>query len=245
MQFADHKARLASFFGALTWALAGSLMSGSLASASDLSRPERSLSGPPSRLERVKDAPHTSLKPQSTAGQLSSNRPTSALRPAAGPTTALREAEIPPERLERTRVLLQEFKAEPTPDKAISIDLPADVLFDFDKYELRPDARPSLDRAAELIKGYPNAPLLVRGHTDARGSDAYNDLLSERRAEAVALELHSRTRRMAATQGLGKREPVAPNTTDDGKDNPEGRQLNRRVQILIEPAPSPGMATSR
>jgi len=58
--------------------------------------------------------------------------------------------------------------------------------------------------------------------------------LSEFRAEAVAMELQKRTGRMAATQGLGRREPIAPNSTEDGKDNPEGRQLNRRVQILIE-----------
>jgi len=216
---------------------AGTMALWTPASAQEVIRSERPLSGQASRLEPARNTPQTSLKRQDTPGGLTSSSPPSGLRPSAGPNTALREAEVPPERLERTRVLLQEFKAQPTPEKAISIDLPADVLFDFDRYELRPDAGPSLDKAAELISGYPDAPLLVRGHTDSKGSDAYNDRLSEYRSEAVALELQKRTGRMAATQGLGRREPVAPNLTDDGKDNPQGRQLNRRVQILIEVTP--------
>lgn len=221
----------------LAFVSAGTIALYSSAWSLEVTRSGRPLSGQSSRLERAANPPQTSLKRQDMPGGLASSRPESGLRPSAGPDTALREAEVPPERLERTRVLLQELKAQPTPDKAISIDLPADVLFDFDKYELRPDAGPSLDKAAELISGYPNAPLLVRGHTDSKGSDAYNDRLSEYRAEAVALELQKRTGRMAATQGLGRREPVAPNLTDDGKDNPPGRQLNRRVQILIEVTP--------
>ena len=63
--------------------------------------------------------------------------------------------------LEQTKALLVELKAQPTPEQAISIDLPADVLFDFDKADLRPDAAPSLAKAAELIKSYPQAPLTV------------------------------------------------------------------------------------
>ena len=205
------------------------------AAALDVQRSERELGGQLSRLQRAEDAPRTSLRPQAVPGGLQRSAPQSRLGPAQGPETVLREAEVPPERLERTRELLQEFKAEATPEKAISIDLPADVLFDFDKYELRTDAAPSLDKAAELIQSYPNAPLLVRGHTDSKGSDAYNERLSERRADAVARELQTRTGREPATEGLGKREPIAPNETGDGKDNPQGRQLNRRVQILIEP----------
>ncbi len=204
------------------------------ASALEVTRTEQLLAGRSSRLEPATQAPKTSLQRQDNSGSLASSRAASALRPQAGPNTLLREAEVAPERLERTRVLLRELNAQPTPEKAISIDLPADVLFDFDQYELRRDAGPSLHKAAELIKSYPKAPLLVRGHTDGKGSDAYNDRLSEYRAEAVALELQKRTGRMAAIQGLGRREPVAPNLTHDGQDNPQGRQLNRRVQILIE-----------
>ncbi|WP_240933189.1 OmpA family protein [Diaphorobacter sp. HDW4B] len=215
-------------------------MASSAASARDVIRSDRKLSGEETRLERVTGAPETRLSPQGTGGGLVSSSPQTGLKSADTPSTLLREAEVPPERLERTRELLIELKAQPTPAKAISIDLPADVLFDFDKHELRVDAAPSLDKAAELIKSYPNAPLLVRGHTDGKGSDAYNDRLSERRAASVAKALETRTGRHPATQGLGRREPVAPNLTPDGKDNPEGRQLNRRVQILIEVAPPQG-----
>ena len=140
---------------------------------------------------------------------------------------------MPPDRLEKTRALLAELKAQPTPEQAISIDLPADVLFDFDKADLRADAAPSLEKAAELVQSYATAPLTVRGHTDGKGTDAYNDALSLRRAEAVARVLYQQTTRQAHVEGRGKREPVAPNTTPDGRDDPQGRQLNRRVQILI------------
>lgn len=210
------------------------------ASAADIVRSGRHLSDRETRLVRVPDAPDTRLAPENMASGLNRSSTESSLKPAVGPVTVLRQAEIPPDRLARTRELLVELRAQATPTQAISIDLPADVLFDFDKHELRADAAPSLAKAAELIKSYPHAPIVVRGHTDGKGSDAYNDALSDRRAQSVAQELQSRTGRNAATLGLGRREPVAPNLAPDGKDNPAGRQLNRRVQILIEPAPAKG-----
>lgn len=210
------------------------------ANAAEVLRSQRRLAGEETRLDVQQNAPATRLAPQNVEGNLTVHRPETALKAAASPSTLLREAEVPPERLERTRELLVELKAQPTPQKAISIDLPADVLFDFDKHALRPDAAPSLDKAADLISSYPQAPLLVRGHTDAKGTDAYNDRLSERRAQAVAQALASRTGRSARTEGLGRKEPIAPNLTADGKDDPEGRQRNRRVQILIEMAPVKG-----
>ncbi|MGE8318624.1 MAG: OmpA family protein [Comamonas sp.] len=203
------------------------------ASAYEVVRSNRPLAQTTTQLAPSAGAPQTVLTPQAQPGGLSASEPATALQPARSPSTILREAEVPPERLEKTRELLQELKAEPTPQQAISIALPADVLFDFDKAELRPDAGDSLQKAAELVQGYPKAPLTVRGHTDGKGSDAYNDELSMRRARAVAAGLEGRSGRKASVEGLGKREPVAPNTTPDGQDNPQGRQLNRRVQILI------------
>lgn len=185
------------------------------------------------QLRAVADAPRTQLSPQSAAGSLAAQGPATQLQPQAGPQTVLREAEVPPARLAQTRALLAELKAQPTPQQAISVDLPADVLFDFDKATLRADAAAPLDKAAELIKSYPQAPLSVVGHTDSKGDDAYNDALSLRRAEAVAQALQQRTSRLPAARGRGEREPVAPNATPDGRDDPQGRQKNRRVQILI------------
>ncbi|KQO08971.1 hypothetical protein ASF09_04515 [Sphingomonas sp. Leaf242] len=122
------------------------------------------------------------------------------------------------------------------------IDLPADILFDFDKAILRADAEQSLRKAAELLGSYPTAPVKVNGHTDGKGSDAYNDPLSLRRAQAVATWLKKNSGRGSTVAGLGKRRPVADNANADGSDNPDGRQRNRRVEIVIQPA-APKAAT--
>ena len=76
----------------------------------------------------------------------------------------------------------------------------------------------------------------VEGHTDSIGSDAYNQKLSERRAENVAgtLEKDGVSAQRVTVKGYGKRYPVAPNTTPDGADNPAGRAKNRRVEVVIE-----------
>lgn len=121
----------------------------------------------------------------------------------------------------------------------LRFSLGADVLFDFDRYELRPEAGPILRKlVAQVRERVPRARWQVEGHTDAKGSDAYNDRLSQRRAEAVRRWLTREGGVPAAdilTLGFGERRPVAPNTHPDGRDNPEGRQLNRRVEILVMP----------
>lgn len=203
----------------------------------EVRRSSQSLAATPTHLQPADAAPLTQLQPHVTHGGLVPRETETRLQVAAGPATLLRAAEVPPQRLEQTRALLVELQAQPTPEQAISIDLPADVLFDFDKAELRADAARSLDKAAELLKSYPQAPIDVVGHTDGKGGDAYNDALSQRRAAAVAAALQSRTGRLIATRGMGKRQPVAPNTTPDGRDDPDGRQRNRRVQIVIGALP--------
>ena len=73
----------------------------------------------------------------------------------------------------------------------------------------------------------------IRGHTDAKGSDDYNQGLSERRANAVMAALRERgAAAQASARGFGETQPVAPNEVA-GKDNPGGRQLNRRVEIFV------------
>ena len=209
----------------------------SAAQTLEVRRSRQSLSATPTHLQPAGAAPLTQLQPHVTHGGLVPRETETRLQVAAGPATLLRAAEVPPQRLEQTRALLVELKAQPTPEQAISIDLPADVLFDFDKADLRADAARSLDKAAELLKSYPQAPIDVVGHTDGKGGDTYNDALSQRRAAAVAAALQSRTGRPIATRGMGKRQPVAPNTTPDGRDDPDGRQRNRRVQIVIGALP--------
>lgn len=162
----------------------------------------------------------------------------------AGPDSSLESvfvaSEVAPDRIQTTRGLLTELKARRS-DGAIVVDLPADVLFDFDKATIRPDAEPALARAAELLKSYPGAQITIGGHTDAKGDDAYNEALSLRRARSVADRLQSPAAgRSIKAEGFGERRPVAPNTRPDGADDPDGRQKNRRVEIRITPRASGG-----
>jgi outer membrane protein OmpA-like peptidoglycan-associated protein len=77
-------------------------------------------------------------------------------------------------------------------EKEIKISLSADVLFDFDKADLRPEAGPALAKVAAVLKAHPKAATLIEGHTDGKGTDKYNQPLSERRAQAVALARRQR-----------------------------------------------------
>jgi outer membrane protein OmpA-like peptidoglycan-associated protein len=104
-----------------------------------------------------------------------------------------------------------------------------DVLFDTDRAELKPGAAKTMDRLAQFLQGNPERELWIEGHTDSRGTDAYNLDLSDRRAEAVRTALVARgiaSDRLFAV-GVGEAYPVATNDTVDG------RQENRRVEIVI------------
>jgi outer membrane protein OmpA-like peptidoglycan-associated protein len=125
----------------------------------------------------------------------------------------------------------------PKPPTPRHIVVPATTLFDFDKFQLKPEAEKELLK--RLGDGPTRAdaakPFLVRGHTDAKGSPSYNMDLSLRRAITVTrlLEEHyPNVRSHVRPVGLGANEPVAPNEIA-GRDNPEGRKQNRRVEILF------------
>ncbi len=121
-------------------------------------------------------------------------------------------------------------------DQEITIELAADFLFDFDKYALKTEAIPSLQKVGVVVKAYPKAPLLIEGHTDGKGTHPYNTKLSENRALSVKNWLVQNAGVDPAritTQGWGETKPVAPNTNPDGSDNPQGRQKNRRVGITL------------
>ena len=118
----------------------------------------------------------------------------------------------------------------------VSIDLKG-VNFDFDKSTLRPDAVSILNEAIEILKRYPELKVEVAGHTDSIGTDAYNQGLSERRARAVYDYLTSNgvdASRLAGPNGYGESRPIAPNTNEDGSDNPEGRARNRRTELNVQ-----------
>jgi outer membrane protein OmpA-like peptidoglycan-associated protein len=131
--------------------------------------------------------------------------------------------------VQELRQAMQALGAEETA-LAVRVELPADVLFDFDKADIRADASEALARLATVIGAYPNGRVELSGHTDSRGADAYNLRLSERRAEAVKAWLVSRhgiDAARLATRGEGEARPVADNGSE------AGRQRNRRVEALI------------
>ncbi len=130
------------------------------------------------------------------------------------------------------------FQVEETATQII-VELAADVLFAFDRADLSPQAPEQLRKAVAQIQRGGSGDILVVGHTDARGDDPYNDDLSLRRAKAVAAWLADDGGIAAARlkpEGRGEREPVAPNAGIDGNDYPEGRAMNRRVQVIIPKA---------
>jgi outer membrane protein OmpA-like peptidoglycan-associated protein len=111
----------------------------------------------------------------------------------------------------------------------------ADTLFDFDKYTLTEKSAAVLSQLGPALKQFGVHPITIEGHTDAKGSDDYNQKLSEKRAEIVRDWLvYYKFIPAASVAGFGKRQPVAPNTNPDGSDNPEGRALNRRVEIVVD-----------
>jgi outer membrane protein OmpA-like peptidoglycan-associated protein len=196
----------------------------------------RSLKDEQTSLRVRVDAPNSTLRPTRQGDGTAPAGPESTFGPAGEAASVFRAAEVPAEKLARTTALLSELGARQTDTKSIVVDLPADVLFDFGKAVLRPDATPALQKAAQLLEGYPDAPVRIVGHTDAKGTDAYNDPLSLRRAQSVAAWLKTQGRSATSVTGAGKRQPVAENARPDGSDDTDGRQRNRRVEILIDPA---------
>ena len=114
------------------------------------------------------------------------------------------------------------------------ITLEDGVLFDFGKSEIRSDASQTLKKLADVLNNAKVPTAHIYGHTDSISDEAFNQQLSEARANAVSGELKKDgvTATMDAT-GYGESKPVAPNENADGSDNPAGRALNRRVEIFI------------
>ena len=119
---------------------------------------------------------------------------------------------------------------EPAPQtEVITLSDAGNVLFDFDKSDLTPAAKAQLDTLMDKLRNADVVSIKVIGHTDSKGSDAYNQALSERRASSVAAYLLSQglAPNKLTSEGRGESEPVADNATD------EGRAKNRRVELHI------------
>ncbi len=117
----------------------------------------------------------------------------------------------------------------PQPPAATKVTYAADAFFDFDKAVLKPEGKAKLDDLVGKVKGINLEVIIAVGHTDSVGTDAYNQKLSVRRAEAVKAYLVSKgiEKNRVYTEGKGEKQPVADNKTA------EGRAKNRRVEIEV------------
>lgn len=121
-----------------------------------------------------------------------------------------------------------------TADNRLKLDIPSDVSFDTNRYDIKPNLRPILDRFATTLNENPVTTVTIIGHTDSTGTDAINNPLSVNRAAATRDYLVARgvAANRIAIDGRGSREPIADNNTA------EGRAKNRRVEAFVaEPAP--------
>jgi outer membrane protein OmpA-like peptidoglycan-associated protein len=121
------------------------------------------------------------------------------------------------------------MRVESLPDGSLRLRLPSEVMFAYDSADISRDFAPTLREVARLMKRHRGVRARIIGHTDNQGSQSYNLDLSLRRAESVALFLSAqgvRNRRLI-TLGRGEEEPIASNAT------PQGRQMNRRVDIVL------------
>ena len=116
------------------------------------------------------------------------------------------------------------------------LTMPSGITFAFDRYDVQPQFRPTLDKVAEVLGDYPQTMIDIYGHTDSTGSEAYNQTLSENRARSVAsyLEMRGVQPVRMATRGFGETQPIADNGTDSGQ------AANRRVEIRIVPVEQQG-----
>jgi outer membrane protein OmpA-like peptidoglycan-associated protein len=163
------------------------------------------------------------------AAQLAAGQQANAERQAQEADRQRQEAVRQKEEM-RARLLAQLNQVLQTRDtvRGLIVSMP-DVLFDFNKYTLKPEARERLARISGIVLAYPDLKLQVEGYTDSIGSDEYNQTLSEKRAESVRDYLVSSGVSMnnVAAQGMGKADPVADNSTA------AGRKLNRRVEMIV------------
>ena len=123
----------------------------------------------------------------------------------------------------------------PPPPKLVD-SLALHIQFDYNKATIKDNATEELDRGVKFVKQYPGSRIKIAGHTDNIGNHQYNQNLSEARALVVRdylVKVGGVEPDMITTVGYRDLYPVAPNQKADGRDNPQGRAMNRRVEIQI------------
>jgi len=123
----------------------------------------------------------------------------------------------------------------------LTLRMPSGITFATNEAAVQPQFQPTLNDVASVLAEYPKTYIDVMGHTDADGSEVYNQALSERRAAAVANYLSARGVQSArlATKGFGEMKPIASNETVEGK------AANRRVEIKLVPVTESDVAATR
>ena len=123
-----------------------------------------------------------------------------------------------------------EMEVERLREDLLRVSVSSEASFDFDRADIKPEFKPTLDRVARVLRDDPGLRITIIGFTDSVGSEAYNLRLSQRRADATASYLISQgvAASQIATEGLGESEPRASNATE------AGRAQNRRVEIYLQ-----------
>ncbi|HEY6484655.1 MAG TPA: OmpA family protein [Steroidobacteraceae bacterium] len=175
---------------------------------------------------RTREARNAQMQSQ-TLQQQAANAREQAANAREQAANAQNAAQATQAQLDAAQQQLAELKAKET-QRGLVVTL-GDVLFDTGQATLKPGADLQLSRLATYLNSNPHTKILIEGHTDSRGSDDYNQALSDRRAEAVKSALVSRgvSADQVEAAGRGKAYPVATN------DTPAGRQQNRRVEIIF------------
>ena len=137
--------------------------------------------------------------------------------------------------MERQKAAMEEatrgtgVRVSQTSDNRLKLDIPTDISFDTNRYDIKPNMRPILDRFATTLNENPVTTVNIIGHTDSTGTDAINNPLSVNRADATRDYIAARgvNASRISIDGRGSREPVADNNTVSG------RAMNRRVEIFV------------
>lgn len=175
---------------------------------------------------RALEADQARLRAQQAQAQALSAEQRAAQQQAAA-QAAQAQAAAAQDRVRALEAQLRDMEARQT-ERGLLVTL-GDVLFAFNKAELTAQAAPRLDKLASFLQQFPDRRLLIEGYTDSVGSDSYNQDLSDRRAQSVrdALVQRGVNSNRITVRGYGKAYPVADNAS------PEGRAMNRRVEIVI------------
>lgn len=130
-------------------------------------------------------------------------------------------------------IVVNDVEIESMPMQPIVIK---NIYYDFDKSKLRSESEYTIDTTLlKILREFPEIIIEVSSHTDSKGDDEYNLVLSQKRAESVVKYLikNGIPKERLVAKGYGETKPIAPNENNDGTDNPEGRQKNRRTEFKI------------